>query len=602
LAQLAVAPAGGAVLGWHTRETSGALYRSPSGAIERTTGSGVVPSGEDLHTVAIGEDGTAVDVSSTIDGAVTVKVRPPGGRWGPERGLGITQGADAAVVEDGTVFVAFSPPTFESGLPLRVGRRSPSGDWSFEELPSTRHATFARLAAGGGVVLAVWREVGEFGARTMSSVRRDGAWQSPQQIAAVSTPSSLALDHRGNALAIWGEFNDAEDTRAVYAARRPAGGSWSDPHLLDSGAPSGDSEGPQVAVDEAGNALAAWLGSGAPGRPPTIKLARFDAFAAAWEEPAVIAEAPQPPRGSPRTPPVLDVGGAGEAVVVWVDRGTVRAARGSSLSGRFGAPEIIGRFEAATTVLGPLEVGVDREGRALAVFADKNALRLATRSPGGGDEGVKLTAQQLLINQRISQAALVRANAALDALDRGLPAAALREGGLTGEAFGSSVTLAGAPSGAERPAGERYQVPVPDVASSRPGPVRLTAAQLRINQRIAQAAVRQSNALAERLARGLAGRDLAEGAVTASKLAPGLSVAASGPPPPHGTDVEVPEPRTNDGGEVRLTAAQLAINQRISQAAVRRSNLVLAILESGLTTADFAPGGLTSRELQPELR
>lgn len=45
------------------------------------------------------------------------------------------------------------------------------------------------------------------------------------------------------------------------------------------------------------------------------------------------------------------------------------------------------------------------------------------------------------------------------------------------------------------------------------------------------------------------------------------------------------------------TAAQLKTNQRISQAAVRRTNILLARLEAGLTTADFVPGTITRTDL-----
>jgi hypothetical protein len=62
--------------------------------------------------------------------------------------------------------------------------------------------------------------------------------------------------------------------------------------------------------------------------------------------------------------------------------------------------------------------------------------------------------------------------------------------------------------------------------------------QLRINQRIAQAAVRRANGLAGRL----------EGRLPAERENAG------------------------EGGRISLTARQLLINQRISQAAVRRAN------------------------------
>ena len=82
---------------------------------------------------------------------------------------------------------------------------------------------------------------------------------------------------------------------------------------------------------------------------------------------------------------------------------------------------------------------------------------------------------------------------------------------------------AGAPPAARRPA-----PPEPPRVSGRRRArgVTLSVAQLRINQRIAQAAVRRANALGDRLARGLTGADIRDGAITPAKLEPGLRAAA----------------------------------------------------------------------------
>ncbi|WP_217915401.1 glycoside hydrolase family protein [Miltoncostaea marina] len=84
--------------------------------------------------------------------------------------------------------------------------------------------------------------------------------------------------------------------------------------------------------------------------------------------------------------------------------------------------------------------------------------------------------------------------------------------------------------------------PAPAGRAARPGTVALTARQLRINQRIYQAAVRRANALEARL----------EG-----RRPP---AAAGG----------------GSRGAVRLSAGQLRINQRIAQAAVRRAGTLAA--------------------------
>jgi hypothetical protein len=129
----------------------------------------------------------------------------------------------------------------------------------------------------------------------------------------------------------------------------------------------------------------------------------------------------------------------------------------------------------------------------------------AAGGPGGAAGAKKksritLSARQLLISQRIAQAALRRLRAVEAKLDgRPAPAAAARRRGDT---------------------------------------VTLTARQLLINQRIGQAGVRLADALEARVA---------------GRAVPAVS-------------------GRRKGGTVRLTVGQLVINQKIAQAAVRRAN------------------------------
>jgi hypothetical protein len=56
------------------------------------------------------------------------------------------------------------------------------------------------------------------------------------------------------------------------------------------------------------------------------------------------------------------------------------------------------------------------------------------------------------------------------------------------------------------------------------------------------------------------------------------------------------------GGRVELSAAQLLINRRVAQAALRRADALARRLERGLTGADFRPGSITAVDLEPHLR
>jgi len=217
--------------------------------------------------------------------------------------------------------------------------------------------------------------------------------------------------------------------------------------------------------------------------------------------------------------------------------------------------------------------------------------------------GITLTRRQLLINQRISQAAIRRERAIRRRLDEGLTAADIRDGSLGRSVFGAGVSIVGAETAAAPGSGGR-PIAVPAAAGGSGGRVTLSARQLLINQRVAQAAVRRVNELTPRLDAGLTGEDVQDGAVTAAKLAPGLSVAsaleAAGPPaaaPAAGT-----APIRRGSGRVRLSIAQLATNQRISQAAVRRLNAIRRRIEDGVTERDFRGGALGARDLSPEVR
>ena len=136
----------------------------------------------------------------------------------------------------------------------------------------------------------------------------------------------------------------------------------------------------------------------------------------------------------------------------------------------------------------------------------------------------------------------------------------------------------------------------------QPEPVRLTRQQLLINQRIGQAAIRRIAAVQERLRDGLQDRDVCGGTISAQSLVATLS-------PVFGPEVALPAaaprpittaPPSGDPGDVRLTAQQLRINQRIYQVALLRARALLGRLKR-LTGGDVADGALTRGRLTPGL-
>ena len=213
-----------------------------------------------------------------------------------------------------------------------------------------------------------------------------------------------------------------------------------------------------------------------------------------------------------------------------------------------------------------------------------------------------LTSAQLLINQRISQAAVRRANAIQARLDGGLGERDLCGGALTPAEF-TGVTFAAGAVVAATPAAPD-PVPVASGAGARAGgKVALTPEQLLINQRISQAAVRRLNALRARIDGGLTGGDLRDGAVTAGKLPPGIIVRSASPSAPvPATTTRVAPASQGAGAGVEASVAQLRINQKISQAAVRRANDLIEKLETGFTGEDFQDGTLSGPDLGAALR
>ena len=235
--------------------------------------------------------------------------------------------------------------------------------------------------------------------------------------------------------------------------------------------------------------------------------------------------------------------------------------------------------------------------------------RLAARTPlhpelRPAQPRFTLSARQLLINQRISQAAVRRSNAVQAKLDRSLSGEDLRTGGLGPEAFGPGITITGLLTGAQA---QPFQLPrklrLSGRAEGERRQVRLSAGQLLINQRISQAAMRRANGLNRRMTGELTGGDLLDGTVTARTLAEGLSIERVRlPGRPRRPSTTPITGRAGSGGRVNLTVNQLRTNQRIAQEAVRRANALIAKLESGLTSGAFRRGSITPEDLDPALQ
>jgi hypothetical protein len=253
------------------------------------------------------------------------------------------------------------------------------------------------------------------------------------------------------------------------------------------------------------------------------------------------------------------------------------------------------------------EVRIAIAGAGVQVAAPATACaEVASRSePARGAAGrIVLSRRQLLINQRIAQAAVRRANAIEAWLDAGIEGRDLCGGAIGMAQLGPGVTASAA--GAARALTTADPRPLPTATPARGGTtsIALSGRQLLINQRISQAAVRRLNGLARRLDGALTGGDLDVGAVGPGKLAGDIRIVGADPatPRPAASRTRVSAPAAARSASLRVTARQLAINQRIAQEAVRRGAALADQLGAGLSSRHFAQATIVGANLAEAAR
>ena len=222
-------------------------------------------------------------------------------------------------------------------------------------------------------------------------------------------------------------------------------------------------------------------------------------------------------------------------------------------------------------------------------------------APKEKDQITKITARQLRINQAIGAAAIRRSTAIDTWLNDGILTKDLCGAALGPEDFDPNVTTATGPLGPTPPQADPRPLSIPR-AQKKPGVTfAVTRIQVCINQRIYQKAIAQANALEKRIRGGLTGGDITDANVTQGLLQQNLSVTASttNPNPPARSETKIIKPSRKGCQNVKVTAAQAAINSKIAVTAVKRVNSLRAILARGLTGGNFADQTITKVDLAP---
>jgi hypothetical protein len=250
----------------------------------------------------------------------------------------------------------------------------------------------ARVASGGGGAVAVWQD-----GSTVHAASRSGAGAFGPPVALADelvypfgtfwADPLVELGEGGHAIALWTRsVATAEiaglaklvDRRIVRAVDRAPDDTWSAPYDLGMGAAREyamtscgplTSEAPAVAVDAAGNAVAAWeVWLPEPSLTATLWAAR--PVGGAWSAPAVLVA------GHAHSVQ-LAIDQAGTAHAAWVEAGSLRTARRPA-GGAFGSPEVVGPAQGGVR----LEVGAD--GRPIAVWQASPTTLLATAQAADG--------------------------------------------------------------------------------------------------------------------------------------------------------------------------------------------------------------------------
>lgn len=229
------------------------------------------------------------------------------------------------------------------------------------------YGTSVAIDAAGNVA-AVWVTAGPaYGTMmVMASFRHaaTGTWESPVALAGpfVDADPQVAMDASGNMVAVWvaTRFDGKNATESVEASFRPAGGSWTpSPTVLST--PTNLVYDLQVAIDPAGNALAAWI-QDRPGEPTYVRSALLRAGSASWEP---TTDVTQPQAGDSLSGLRLALDPAGNAVAAWTSL-SVRAALRPAASGAW---QPAYDFHSPASGAHAVDVAMDRQGNALAVWA-----------------------------------------------------------------------------------------------------------------------------------------------------------------------------------------------------------------------------------------
>jgi len=298
--------------------------------------------------VAVNANGEAVAVWRHRAGhkiVVQGASRSSGGDWSApttlSRGRGEFFEPKVAIDDAGEAIAAWEVSFRDDSSVVQSASRSLLGTWSkptnaFPRVP-TRDSGGTQVAiAATGEAIAVW---GYFDPKFIGIVQSasrpaGGTWSRPIELSrmpeALAVPEpEIAFNAAGEVVAVWEREEDISTDISIQSASHPPGGAWSRPVSVYKGHTEAEYVFPEIAVSNAGEAVAVWEGYGAgsaliqsASRPP----------GGAWSQPVgVFGGSDQAAyHEAGENPPYVAINASGDAVAVW--QGPFKGIRAASRS------------------------------------------------------------------------------------------------------------------------------------------------------------------------------------------------------------------------------------------------------------------------------
>jgi PKD domain len=259
----------------------------------------------------------ACSVAAVVAAAGSAPAAPPvPPRWLTPRDLS-EAGADAvipdvAVDPKGDVVVVWVQAK-QSSWTVQAVDRPAGGTWGAPHALSApaNHVASPQVAIVGSNVVAVWERYDgrNLIAQTADRDPKTGAWRAPTSLSLPGRDAQaprIAVDARGDAIVVWASVGLSGWT--IESAYRPAGRSWQRAIALEP--PQAGTAAPDVVLDSAGNAVAAWASTSGSG---WRVHAAYRSSTGAWS--AAVALSGPDPGGS--VAPQLALAARNDVTAVW---------------------------------------------------------------------------------------------------------------------------------------------------------------------------------------------------------------------------------------------------------------------------------------------